>query len=44
MRVFYDVTETTVDVLAIVDKADADAWLDRVGERDETGAADGSKE
>lgn len=44
MRVFYDVTATTVDVLAIVDKADADAWLDRVGERDETGATDGSEE
>lgn len=43
MRVFYDVTATTVDVLAIVDKADADAWLDRAGERDETGAINGSE-
>jgi mRNA interferase RelE/StbE len=44
MRVFYDVTETAVDVLAIADKADADAWLDRVGERDETGSTDRSEE
>jgi hypothetical protein len=29
--VFYDVTETTVDVLAIITKAEAQAWLDREG-------------
>jgi mRNA-degrading endonuclease RelE of RelBE toxin-antitoxin system len=30
-RVFYDVTETQVNVLAIVSKADAQAWLDEQG-------------
>jgi len=30
-RVFYDVTETAVEVLAIVSKADAQAWLDDEG-------------
>jgi mRNA interferase RelE/StbE len=28
IRVFYDVTQTTVEVLAIVTKAEAQAWLD----------------
>ncbi len=28
MRVFYDVTETTVEVLAVVTKEQAQAWLD----------------
>ncbi len=27
IRVFYDVTETAVEVLAIVSKTEADAWL-----------------
>jgi mRNA interferase RelE/StbE len=27
VRVFYDVTETTVEVLAIVAKSEADSWL-----------------
>ena len=31
IRVFYDVTETQVQVLAIVTKADAQAWLDDQG-------------
>ena len=31
IRVFYDVTETQVQVLAVVTKADAQAWLDRQG-------------
>src|SRR6266550_7812817 len=31
IRVFYDVTETQVQVLAIVTKADAQAWLDQQG-------------
>ena len=31
IRVFYDVTETEVHVLAIVSKADAQAWLDEQG-------------
>ena len=33
VRVFYDVSKRTVEVLAIVMKSDADAWLARVGER-----------
>ena len=31
IRVFYDVTETQVQVLAIVTKAEAQAWLDDQG-------------
>jgi mRNA-degrading endonuclease RelE of RelBE toxin-antitoxin system len=31
IRVFYDVTETQVEVLAIVTKAEAQAWLDEQG-------------
>ena len=31
VRVFYDVTETTVEVLAIVSKAEAQGWLDAEG-------------
>ena len=31
MRVFHDVTETEVHVLAIVSKAEAKAWLDEEG-------------
>ena len=30
-RVFYDLTETTVEVLAIVPKAEADSWLRQFG-------------
>jgi len=43
-RVFYDMTETTVDVLAIIAKADADAWLAQVGVYDETSPTLGSEE
>lgn len=31
IRVFYDVTETQVQVLAIVTKAEAETWLDEQG-------------
>ncbi len=31
IRVFYDVTETQVQVLAVVTKAEAQAWLDEQG-------------
>ena len=31
IRVFYDVTEAAVEVLAIVQKAEAQAWLDAAG-------------
>ncbi len=33
IRVFYDVTEEAVEVLAIVPKPEAAAWLDRYGEQ-----------
>jgi mRNA interferase RelE/StbE len=36
VRVFYDVTEEVVQVLAIVSKSEADAWLAKHGESDET--------
>ncbi|MDP2858967.1 MAG: type II toxin-antitoxin system RelE/ParE family toxin [Bacillota bacterium] len=31
IRVFYDVTEATVEVLAIIGKAEAQRWLDEQG-------------
>lgn len=31
IRVFYDVTEATVEILAIIGKAEAQAWLDEEG-------------
>jgi mRNA-degrading endonuclease RelE of RelBE toxin-antitoxin system len=38
-RVFYDITETTVEVLAIVSKAEAQAWLEREGTSEASGGA-----
>jgi mRNA interferase RelE/StbE len=35
VRVFYDVTENSVEILGIVSKVDAEAWLEEVGEPDE---------
>jgi len=35
IRVFYDVTEHTVEILAIISKAEAAAWLERYGAQDE---------
>ena len=35
IRVFYDVSESAVEVLAIISKADADAWFAQLGESDE---------
>ena len=32
LRIFYDVTERTVEVLAVVAKDDAVEWLDKAGE------------
>jgi mRNA-degrading endonuclease RelE of RelBE toxin-antitoxin system len=37
IRVFYDVTEEEVQVLAIVPKSEADEWLEKHGESNETG-------
>jgi len=31
IRVFYDVTETRVEILAVVSKAQAEAWLKEKG-------------
>ena len=31
IRVFYDIKETTVEILAILQKADAQKWLDKEG-------------
>jgi len=40
VRVFYDVTEHTVEVLAIVPKSEANQWLERYGETDEESGCD----
>ena len=37
IRVFYDVTETSVEILAIIEKQDAQAWLDQQGTSGESG-------
>jgi mRNA-degrading endonuclease RelE of RelBE toxin-antitoxin system len=42
IRVFYDVTETQVQVLAIVTKDEAQAWLDEEGTPSSKGSAGGS--
>ena len=42
-RVFYDVTEAAVEVLAIISKAEAQAWLEAEG-TPETGSRSGSGE
>jgi len=39
VRVFYDVSEKAVLVLAIVPKSEADAWLENHGESDEKGSS-----
>jgi mRNA interferase RelE/StbE len=36
VRVFYDVTEGAVEILAIVLKSEAEAWLEKAGESGET--------
>ena len=38
IRVFYDVTETSVEILAIIDKQEAQAWLDQEGTPGESGS------
>jgi mRNA interferase RelE/StbE len=38
MRIFYDVTEKTVEVLAIVPKSGAEEWLEKAGEPHENGS------
>jgi mRNA interferase RelE/StbE len=39
IRVFYDVTNDTVEVLAIISKSSVDEWLKEHGKTDETGPA-----
>jgi mRNA-degrading endonuclease RelE of RelBE toxin-antitoxin system len=39
IRVFYDVTAKTVEILAIVAKSEADTWLEKHGESDETNSS-----
>ncbi len=34
IRIFYDVREATVEVLAIIPKSDAETWLERIGEKE----------
>ena len=43
IRVFYDVTEGTVEVLAIVPKSEANEWLERFGESDEESGSDSTQ-
>jgi mRNA-degrading endonuclease RelE of RelBE toxin-antitoxin system len=40
LRVFYDVVETAVEILAIVAKSEANSWLERHGESDEESSTD----
>ena len=40
IRVFYDVTEDRVEVLAIVPKSEVKDWLERYGDTNEEGASD----
>ena len=42
-RVFYDVKEGTVEVLAIVSKAEAEAWLNDEGTPTPSGGAGGGE-
>ena len=42
IRVFYDVTETQVQVLAIVTKAEAQSWLDEEGRPTQGGKGRGT--
>src|SRR5438552_17678552 len=39
IRVFYDVTESAVEVLAIMNKQEAKVWLDQEGTPGESGGA-----
>ena len=37
LRIFYDVTEKTVEILAIISKDEVERWLKKVGESNEDG-------
>jgi mRNA-degrading endonuclease RelE of RelBE toxin-antitoxin system len=40
IRVFFDVSEETVEILAIIQKAKADEWLEKYGEPNEKSSPD----
>ena len=40
IRVFYDVTDEAVEILAVIRKSEADQWLQQFGEPDETDRPD----
>ena len=42
IRVFYDVTETQVQILAVVTKEQAQAWLDEQGTREDDAESSGA--
>src|SRR5437773_11419258 len=39
IRVFYDVTETAVQILAIIEKCEAQVWLDQEGKPAQSGGS-----
>ena len=39
IRVFYDVTESSVEILAIIEKHEAQVWLDQEGTPGESGGS-----
>ena len=41
IRVFYDIVEDTVEILAIIPKSEADSWLKKYGENDEKSSSIG---
>lgn len=41
VRVFYDVTEESVEILAIIPKAEAQEWLDETGTPESSGSGEG---
>jgi mRNA-degrading endonuclease RelE of RelBE toxin-antitoxin system len=43
IRVFYDVAESSVEVLAVVSKSQVEQWLKRYGEGDEDSGSIGSQ-
>ncbi|MBD2774426.1 type II toxin-antitoxin system RelE/ParE family toxin [Iningainema tapete] len=44
IRVFYDVTDEAVEILAIVPKSEAETWLAKQGEFDEGSSPSGNSE
>jgi mRNA interferase RelE/StbE len=44
IRVYYDVSENKVEVLAIIPKSEAETWLEQTGVSDEEGTTHGTEE